>query len=285
MAIALRDSTDPFGMRADGLECCAGEIRSPSARTAKRGRGFGRGACNLAAMSALARLRAWIARSAAGRRPPRIRSPRRCSGSSLVYGATALVSLVAIELAFRRSGLARSTPRVGCLALLAVALFAGPPRARARRRSRAGGDAAGSRSCSRSAMTDGVSLSAQSGFVLAICSAGLLLGRARGLRGRGAVGRWSGPIFGGLHLRTRPAVDSPTSAPAGLWLMQAAIFASTAALVSITVMLRAALARARAAQRAALPRARRQHPGRHHRVRRAGPLRLREPGVPEAPRA
>ena len=195
---------------------------------------------------------------------------------ALVYGATALVALVAIELAFADPGW-RIYTALGCLALLGIALWLVRQRAGARRRGGAGGDLlvparVRRRHDRRRFALRAVGLRARH-----------LLGRAparpaRGVRGRRRSRPLVGPIFGGLQLRS--GLPSTSPAPAfsyGLWLMQAAIFLSTAALVSITLMYAQALARARAAQRAALPRARRQHPGRHHRVRLAGPLRLREP--------
>ncbi len=153
---------------------------------------------------------------------------------AIVYGCTALVALVAIELAFAEPGW-RIYTALGCFVLLGAALLLvrhGQVRA---------GAALLVATCwfplvFAVAMTDGVSLSAQSGFVLAICSAGLLLGR-RAAFAVAALSALVGPIFVGLHLRSGLASTSP-GAPFsyGLWLMQAAIFTSTAAMVSITLM-------------------------------------------------
>src|SRR5262249_40944527 len=80
--------------------------------------------------------------------------------------------------------------------------------------------------------TDGGSLPAPSCFVLPVCPAGVLLGRPAPFLGT-TLSTTVSPIFAGLQLRS-PLSSSPTYGY-GVWLMQAAIFFSTAGLVSITL--------------------------------------------------
>ncbi|HTO71928.1 MAG TPA: PAS domain S-box protein [Myxococcota bacterium] len=160
---------------------------------------------------------------------------------SVVYGATALAAIVAIFFAFP-DPLWRMTVSAACLACTAAALGL----------VRAGWVRAGAfvlvSSCwlgivATIARAPASSVVAQSALVLSVCSAGLLLGPAAGF----AVALLSalvGPALGALDAR-----DLHPGAPyyaIGLWLMQAAIFLSAAALVSITAAhAAAALRRAR----------------------------------------
>jgi two-component system cell cycle sensor histidine kinase/response regulator CckA len=182
-------------------------------------------------MNALNRLREWIAAPFQGDDHD-IPVAASVQWVAIVYAATGLVALVAIQLAFAQPGW-RIDTALGCLALLGLTLWL-----TRRKHVRAGAALLVATTwlplVFAVAMTDGVSLSAQSGFVLAICSAGLLLGRRAAFAVAG-LSALVGPIFGGLHLRSDLPSASAGTFSWGLWLMQAGIFASTAALVSITL--------------------------------------------------
>jgi len=183
-------------------------------------------------MNALARIRAWLASSIAADLDRGIPIAETVQWVSLVYGSMAVFTVAAVLLAFPDSAW-RVAIALACVALngLALALVR-------YERPRAGAVVLVS-SCWLSlllalAMTRGLSMAAHSGLVLAICSAGLLLGRAPAFA-LAFLSALAGPLFGGLELGA-PAIESSTRAyAAGVWLMQGLIFFSSAALVSITV--------------------------------------------------
>ncbi len=183
-------------------------------------------------MNALARIRVWLASSIAADLERGIPIAETVQSVSLVYGGVALFSVAAVLLAFPDSAWRAAT------ALVCVVLNAGALALVRYRRPRAGALVLVS-SCWLSlmlalAMTHGLSMAAHSGLVLAICSAGLLLGRTPAFA-LALLSALAGPIFGGLELGV-PAIESaPQRYGEALWLMQALIFFSAAALVSITV--------------------------------------------------
>src|SRR5262245_61991749 len=184
--------------------------------------------CTLAPMKVFDRLRAWIAAAATNEEDAPIAAT--VQWVAVVFGATALVALLAIELAFEDASW-RVYTALGCIGVLAAAVAL----------ARLGRPRVGAALLVATIWlplvfavyrTDGGSLSAQSCFVLAVCSAGLLLGRPAAFV-VAALSAAVGPIFAGLQLRS-PLSSSPTYGY-GVWLMQAAIFFSTAGLVSITL--------------------------------------------------
>ncbi len=183
-------------------------------------------------MNAVARTRAWIAGAVASDAERGIPIAETVQWVSLVYGGMSLLSIVAVWLASPDSAWRIAICLVS-LALNAVALALvryGRPRL---------GALVLVASCWLSllfalAMTRGVSIAAQSGLVLAICSAGLLLGR-RVAFAMAALSAIAGPIFGSTQLLAPPSATDPGAYAEGVWLMQGVIFFSSAALVSITV--------------------------------------------------
>ncbi|MFI5316198.1 MAG: PAS domain S-box protein [Myxococcota bacterium] len=182
-------------------------------------------------MNALARFRAWIATAVAGDSDRGIPIAETVQWVALVFGGASLLSIVAVFLEFPDRTW-RIAIALGCLLLNACALAlvrTGRPRA---------GALVMVSSCFVSltlalAMTGGVSVASQSGLVLAICCAGLLLGRRTSFV-LAALSTIEGPLFSGLQLGTT-LNEGVSVAGQGLWMMQAAIFFSAAALVSITV--------------------------------------------------
>jgi len=149
---------------------------------------------------------------------------------SLVYGLTSIAAIVAIFLAFP-DPLWRAGISAGCLAFTALAW--GLVRASYVR--------AGAWVLVMSSWvglmytiskTQGGSIVAQSGLVLSICSAGLLLG-PRSAFGLAALSAVAGPLVGG-NLSAVEVQRGATHFETGLWLMQGALFVSAAAMVSIT---------------------------------------------------
>jgi PAS domain S-box-containing protein len=183
------------------------------------------------AMNARARLRAWVADAVAGDGDRGIPVAATVHWVSLVYGAGSLVSTVAVVLAFPESGW-RVLVAGACAALNGASLWLvrrGHARAGARL-------LVWSSWCALAvalAMTRGVSIAAQSGLVLAVCSAGLLLGR-RAAFTLAALSSAAGPLFGGLAAGLYSGESTAPHFAYGLWLMQALIFFSAASLVSIT---------------------------------------------------
>ncbi|HTO08658.1 MAG TPA: PAS domain S-box protein [Myxococcota bacterium] len=183
-------------------------------------------------MDALARFRAWIEGAVAGDGDRGIPIAETVQWVSLVYGAGSLFSALAVVLAFPESSWRL------WVSLFCVLLNAGSLWLVRRDHARAGAQLL-VWSCWSSlllalAMTRGVSIAAQSGLVLAICSAGLLLGRRTSLA-LAALSSLAGPVFGGLAAGLYSGEGSAPTFAYGLWLMQALIFFSAAALVSITV--------------------------------------------------
>jgi PAS domain S-box-containing protein len=183
-------------------------------------------------MNALARFRAWIAGAVAGDGDRGIPIAETVQWVSLVYGAGSLISTVAVWLAFPESRW-----RVG-ITSLCILLYVGSLWLVRRDHARAAARLL-VWSCWGSlmlalAMTSGVSIAAQSGLVLAICSGGLLLGRRTSFA-LAALSSLAGPVFGGLEAGLHSGESAAPTFAYGLWLMQALIFFSSAALVSITV--------------------------------------------------
>ena len=194
-------------------------------------------------MKLLERLRAWLAAAIPHDQDEAIAAI--VQWVAVVFAGTALVSLAAIELAFDDASW-RLYTAVGCVGLLGTAVAL----------ARAGWVRAGATVLIGTIWvplvfavykTEGGSLSAQSSFVLAICAAGLLLGR-RAAFAVAALSAAVGPTFAGVYLRS--PVSSSATYGHGVWLMQAAIFFSTAGLVSITLMYaRRSLERAQRSER------------------------------------
>jgi PAS domain S-box-containing protein len=183
-------------------------------------------------MNALARIRAWLASSVAADLDRGLPIAETVQWVSLVYGSVSLLTVVAILLSFPEASSWRVATALGCVGLNALAL------ALVRYEHPRAGALVLVSSCWLSlllalAMTRGLSMAAQSGLVLAICSAGLLLGRTPAFA-LAFLSALAGPVFGGMQLGV-PAIESaPHTYTEGLWLMQALIFFSAAALVSIT---------------------------------------------------
>jgi len=194
-------------------------------------------------MNAVARTRAWIAGALAGDSERGIPIAETVQWVSLVYGGMSLLAMAAVLLAFPDS----SWRLLICLASFALSGTAlalvryGRPRT---------GAVVLVSSCWLSlllalALTGGVSIAANTGFVLAICSAGLLLGRRIGLALAG-LSAIAGPAVVGMHFGATSSPSGAETYAEGIWLMQAVIFFSAAALVSITVShAQRALSRAR----------------------------------------
>jgi hypothetical protein len=183
-------------------------------------------------MNALARIRAWLASSLAADLDRGIPIAETVQWVSLVYGGVGVFSIAAILLAFPDPAW-RVATAAACVVLNALALglvrYEHP---------RAGAIVLVS-SCWISlvlalAMTGGLSLAAHSGLVLAICSAGLLLGRTAAFS-LALLSALAGPILGGMELGEPSLPNVTHTYSEGLWLMQALLFFSAAALVSITV--------------------------------------------------
>jgi hypothetical protein len=184
-------------------------------------------------MNALARIRGWLASSVAADLDRGIPIAETVQWVSLVYGSVSLLAVAAILLSFPAASEWRIATALGCVGLNALAL------ALVRYRHPRTGALVLVSSCWLSlvfalAMTRGLSMAAQSGLVLAICSAGLLLGRTPAFA-LALLSALAGPLFSGMGLGV-PAIESaPHTYSEGLWLMQALIFFSSAAMVSITV--------------------------------------------------
>jgi len=182
-------------------------------------------------MSALARVRAWLSRRPSGETSrDGLRVAQTVQLVSLVYCVVSLAAIGAIFLAFP-DPLWRAAIAGVCLFFNALAW--GLVQAR---QVRAGAWVLvlSSWLCLlyTVARTQGGSIVAQSGLVLSVCSAGLLLG-AREAFALALLSALAGPVLGANLSEVEVVRDSDHFAT-GLWLMQAALFGSAAGLVSIT---------------------------------------------------
>jgi len=183
-------------------------------------------------MNALTRFRSWRAGAVAGDGDRVTPIAETVQWVSLVYGGASGVAALAVVLAFPASPYGLSIS-LSCVALNLLALVL------VRRDHARAGAFVLVASCFGSilfalALRGGISIPAQSGLVLAICSAGLLLGR-RTAFALAAISSAAGPLF---H-EWLPLPETPPEAHAiylpGLWFLQTVFFFSAAALVSIAV--------------------------------------------------
>ncbi len=214
-----------------GWSAARGRV-SPCGQKLARGSVFAGTACNLARMNALARIRGWFARAIAEDRERELPIAETVQWVSLVYGGMSLVTIVAVVLAFPHDSW-RVAVSLLCAGLYASALVL------VRNQHAHAAAVVVVASCFVSltlalAMTQGLSIAAHSGLVVAVCSAGLLLGR-RAAFALALLASLAGPVFGGLQLGV-PAIEAVSRTyTEGVWLMQAVLYFSAAALVSITV--------------------------------------------------
>ena len=175
-------------------------------------------------MNALARIHSWLSRPAVGGEGGAVRVAQTVQLVSLVYGLTSLAAIGAILVAFP-DPLWRVAIALACLAANALAI--GLVRAN---HVRAGAYVL-VLSCWGGllytiARTQGGSLVAQSGLVLSICSAGLLLGPWQAVV-LALISALAEPMLG-ANLIGVQAPPGATHYDLGLWSMQAAIFGSAA---------------------------------------------------------
>jgi PAS domain S-box-containing protein len=183
-------------------------------------------------MDALSRFRGWRKRAVAADGDRVTPIAETVQWVSLVYGGASIVAALAVLLAFPASPAALPVS-LACIALNGLALVL------VRRNHADAGALVLIASCFGSilialAARGGVSVTAQSGLVLAICSAGLVLGQRAAFL-LAALSSLAGPVFREWLPGTDVSADGGHASWLGLWMLQSAIFFSAAALVSIVV--------------------------------------------------